>query len=85
MSATKPPPPELPDTETRPAPAGHHTTGSLYLDDNGRCLCADHAGAYLSAALAAGTRYIIATPAGTWVEVQPAEALTMGLTCEATP
>ena len=40
---------------------------ALYLDDNGRCTCADHAGEYLKASIAAKPdAEIHETPLGTW-------------------
>lgn len=42
-------------------------TTDIYLDDNGRCTCADHAGEYLAASLKAnpGAQFH-RTPLGTW-------------------
>lgn len=43
------------------------TTTTIYLNDNGRCTCADHAGEYLKASIAAKPHAEIhETPLGTW-------------------
>lgn len=39
----------------------------IYLDDNGRCTCKQHAGEYLTASIAANPfAHIHSTPTGTW-------------------
>ena len=43
------------------------TTTAIYLDDNGRATCADHAGEYLRASIAAKPdAQFHTTPLGTW-------------------
>jgi len=39
----------------------------IYLDDNGRCTCEQHAGEYLTASITANpSAHIHTTPIGTW-------------------
>jgi hypothetical protein len=43
------------------------TSTAIYLNDNGRATCADHAGEYLRASIAADpTAQFHTTPLGTW-------------------
>ena len=48
-------------------PAMTTTDAVIYLDDNGRCTCANHAGEYLKASITAKPDADIhETPLGTW-------------------
>jgi len=56
---------------------------SLYLNDDGRCTCARHAGAYLSAALVKNPKqHIISTPLGSWERFPENDLRTEGINCE---
>ena len=55
------------------------TIEAIYVDDNGRCTCEEHAGAYLRTQIELKpTGWLYATPIGTWEKFTADDIRTFG-------